>query len=74
MQLKEYKFDKYFTKKDKEETNFEIDICQEGADLTKIKEDYAHKDAMVQGIAFAKDLIEPVNKYIPSRMLILLKD
>ena len=26
MQLKEYKFDKYFTKKDKEETNFEVDV------------------------------------------------
>ena len=66
MQLKEYKFDKYFTKKDKEETNFEVDICQEGADLTKVKEDYAHKDAMVQGIAFAKDLIsEPSNVLYP---------
>ena len=66
MQLKEYKFDKYFTKKDKEETNFEVDVCQEGADLTKIKEDYAHKDAMVQGIAFAKDLIsEPSNVLYP---------
>ena len=66
MQLKEYKFDKYFTKKDKDETNFEVDVCQEGADLTKVKEDYAHKDAMIEGIAFAKDLIsEPSNVLYP---------
>ena len=66
IQLKEYTFDKYFTKKDKEETNFEVDVCQEGADLTKVKEEYAHKDAMVQGIAFAKDLIsEPSNVLYP---------
>ena len=58
MQLKEYKFDKYFTKKDKEETpTLKLMYAQEGADLKKSKEDYAHKDAMVQGIAFAKDLI-----------------
>jgi len=66
MQLKEYTFDKYFTKKDKEETNFEVEVCQEGADLIKIKEEYAHKDAMVEGIAFAKDLIsEPSNILYP---------
>ena len=52
MQLKEYKFDKYFTKKDKDETNFEVDVCQEGADLTKVKEEYAHKDAMIDCLLY----------------------
>ena len=66
MQLKEYKFDKYFTKKDKEETDFDVDICQESVDLTKLQEEYAHKDAMVEGIKFAKDLIsEPSNVLYP---------
>ena len=65
MQLKEYKFDKYFTKKDKEETNFEIDIVQD-TDLTKVQEEYKNKDAMIQGISFAKDLIsEPSNVLYP---------
>jgi len=65
MQLKEYKFDKYFTKKDKEETNFEVDIVQD-TDLVKVKEDYKTKDAMIQGISFAKDLIsEPSNVLYP---------
>ena len=57
MQLKQYKFDKYFTKKDKEETDFDVDVCQEGVDLTKLQDEYTHKNAMVEGIAFAKDLI-----------------
>ena len=65
VQLKEYKFDKYFTKKDKEETSFEIDILQD-TDLTKVQEEYKTKDAMIQGISFAKDLIsEPSNVLYP---------
>ncbi len=65
VQLKEYKFDKYFTKKDKEETSFEIDILQD-TDLIKVQEEYKTKDAMIQGISFAKDLIsEPSNVLYP---------
>ena len=50
-------------------------FIQEGADLTKIKEEYTHKDAMVQGIAFAKDLISRTFQmcYIPSPCLIHVK-
>ena len=66
MQLKEYKFDKYFTKKDKQETDFEVDICQQDADLTVVENNYADKMAMVEGIEFAKNLIsEPSNVLYP---------
>jgi leucyl aminopeptidase len=66
IRLKDYKFDRYFTKKDKEETLFNVDICQEDADLTIIEQEYKNKNAMVEGIEFAKNLIsEPSNILYP---------
>ena len=66
MQLKEYTFDKYFTKKDKEETAFEIDVCREDVGIDVLENDFAHKQAMADGIEFAKDLIsEPSNVLYP---------
>jgi leucyl aminopeptidase len=60
--LKEYKFEKYFTKKDKQENNFDIDICGDDIDLA----DFKNKKAIVDGITFAKDLIsEPSNVLYP---------
>ena len=66
MQLKQYKFDKYFTKKDKEETNFNIAICQKNSNLSDIHQEYKNKEALIEGIKFAKDLIsEPSNVLYP---------
>lgn len=66
LQLKEYTFDKYFTKKDKEETAFEVNICRKDVGKEVLENDFVHKQAMADGIEFAKNLIsEPSNVLYP---------
>tara|TARA_B100001123_G_scaffold264227_1_gene294290 strand:- start:6940 stop:8439 length:1500 start_codon:yes stop_codon:yes gene_type:complete len=66
MQLKEYKFDKYFTKKDKEKTDFEVVVCRDGVASTTLEKEFIDKQAMADSIAFTKDLIsEPSNVLYP---------
>ena len=75
MQLKEYKFDKYFTKKDKEETDFEVVICRQGIGIDILDKEFAQKQAIVDGVAFAKDLIsEPSNVIYPKSYADKVKD
>ena len=75
MQLKEYKFDKYFTKKDKETTDFEVTVCREGTGIDILDKEFAQKQAIVDSIKFAKDLIsEPSNVLYPESYANQVKD
>lgn len=64
--LRAYRFDKYFTKKDKKEkpSLARLDVMSE--DAAKAKKLYAPLDAVADGVYFTRDLVsEPANELFP---------
>ena len=62
------------TKKDKETTDFEVTVCREGTRIDILDKEFAQKQAIVDSIKFAKDLIsEPSNVLYPTFKEALLK-
>jgi len=66
IQQAEYKFDKYFTKKDDDDTVFNIGFDYNSTSKTKDDKDFKKAMTLVDSINFAKDLIsEPSNVIYP---------